>query len=102
MGIAQRSGMSTTLQTRGQIVAALPAHLREPAEALFRSNALRPSGTSTAGEALYSPTLVRTAADTEAAESRAAREGRHRVAAQIPGRTRSASDQIGGGIQFSE
>jgi hypothetical protein len=94
---------TTTHQTRGQIVAALPVALRASAEALFRSFSIAPSGKSAAGEPLFSPSLVRTAIDTTDAETRAAKNGLHRVNARAPGVTRSASGEADGrsGIQFA-
>ena len=95
--------MATTHQSRGQIVAALPVALRASAEALFRSFSIAPSGRSGSGEPLFSPALVRAAVDTTDAETRAAKNGLHRVNARAPGVTRSASGETDGrsGIQFA-
>jgi hypothetical protein len=94
--------MSTTLQTRGQVIAALPVNLRASAEAFIRSGVISPSGRSPGGDPLFSARLVKLAVETTAAEARAAKDGRHRVAAKIPGLTRSASGEVNaGGIQFS-
>jgi hypothetical protein len=96
--------MATTQhQTRGQIVAALPVALRASAEALFRSFSIAPSSKSASGEPLFSPALVRAAIDTTDAETRAAKNGLHRVNARAPGVTRSASGETDGrsGIQFA-
>ena len=94
---------NTQHQTRGQIVAALPVALRSSAEALFRSFSIAPSGRSGSGEPLFSPALVRAAVDTTDAETRAAKNGLHRVNARAPGVTRSASGETDGrsGIQFA-